>query len=88
MSQKIPNIECIFHEKGICYHDNAPKVMFMRPKCILIQTKDPRIVKQCNLQQNGQVTLHMSVPLLNDQEPLGLEFEAVWDAHVDSLYEN
>jgi hypothetical protein len=26
--------------------------------------------------------------LAKDQEPLGAEFEAVWDAHVDELYEN
>jgi hypothetical protein len=25
--------------------------------------------------------------LLEGQEPLGSEFEAIWDAHVDSLYE-
>ena len=25
--------------------------------------------------------------LAKDQEPLGAEFEAVWDAHVDELYE-
>ena len=25
--------------------------------------------------------------LAKDQEPLGAEFEAVWDAHPDDLYE-
>ena len=25
--------------------------------------------------------------LAKDQEPLGAEFEAVWDAHTDDLYE-
>ena len=25
--------------------------------------------------------------LAKDQEPLGAEFEAVWDAHADDLYE-
>lgn len=26
--------------------------------------------------------------LLQDQEPLGAEFEAIWDANLDDLYES
>lgn len=44
------NIDCITYDKGTCFHNNAPRVMFMRPKCILNPSADPRIVKQCALQ--------------------------------------
>ncbi len=88
MSQKIPNIDCIAYERGICFNNHAPKTMWMRPECILIQTKDPRTVKQCNLQVPWPGACQAPVSSLTDQETLGVEFEAVWDTHVDSLYEN
>ena len=44
------------------------------------ETSDDRVLRMA-----------LSIPLLpemaKDQEPLGAEFEAVWDAHTDDLYE-
>lgn len=39
---------------------------------------------------NAEFEAHLAeiyAKLAKDQEPLGAEFEAVWDAHADALYE-
>jgi len=44
---------------------------------------EPYVVKE----SFGQQIAEIYALLLEGQEPLGAEFEAIWDANVDSLYE-
>ena len=44
------------------------------------ETTDDRILRMA-------LSIHLLPDMAKDQEPLGAEFEAVWDAHVDELYE-
>lgn len=44
-------------------------------------------VSNVSTQNFGQQVAEIYALLLEGQEPLGGEFEAIWDANVDSLYE-
>ena len=50
MTVSLPEVNCIHFDNKTCYPHDVPRLLFMRPKCILSSVEDPRIVRQCKLQ--------------------------------------